>query len=304
MPTWCSCSAVHEPRSFHPKSAGRQMMLEFCSPLAERRLEHGIVDADVFALRVKAGKGGGELARAECSRDLLQHCGGFGQMLAQRVGQGARTPEKHSAIPEIVPCVHELGGASRIGLFREATHPQRIALKWRACLDVAVACLRARGTDPQHYDILSRSRRSRFHSSSTSRYRFSSPITWSEGNSPSTASGSLFISMNAARPMAGAVLRPTGSARTCCFLSRGTWRRISRSQMFVGDDPETARAEPAAADAKPSAESWFVFRRAPAIVWRDGCRLSGQKRVPRPPARITGWKLVLAISEAIEDFRF
>src|SRR5712692_5370994 len=35
-------------------------------------------------------------------------------------------------------------------------------------------------------------------------------------------------------------------------------------------------------------------------------RLSGQKRVPRPPARITGWKrgLVIELSNAISDLRF
>jgi hypothetical protein len=35
------------------------------------------------------------------------------------------------------------------------------------------------------------------------------------------------------------------------------------------------------------------------------CRLNGQKRVPRPPARITGWKFVLdtAYEFAISDSR-
>ena len=50
---------------------------------------------------------------------------------------------------------------------------------------------------------------------------------------PITASGSSRSSRNAARPMAGAVLRPTGSARTCAFGSLGSWCMIARRRSSL-----------------------------------------------------------------------
>ena len=47
--------------------------------------------------------------------------------------------------------------------------------------------------------------------------------------------------MNAARPMAGAVLRAAGSARICFWAEPRKLARDLAPQMFVGDDPESRR---------------------------------------------------------------
>ena len=52
-------------------------------------------------------------------------------------------------------------------------------------------------------------------------------ITWSDGNTPITASGSIDCRMCAARPMAGAVLRCCGSAMICLAGTSGSCRTIS-----------------------------------------------------------------------------
>ena len=41
-----------------------------------------------------------------------------------------RTPQKHSAVPEIIACGHELGCSLGVGLFGEAAYSQRFALKY------------------------------------------------------------------------------------------------------------------------------------------------------------------------------
>lgn len=123
-----------------------------------------------------------------------------------------------------------------------------------------------------------------------SRNRFSSAMTWSEGNIPITASGSSRNSKNAASPMAGAVLRPTGSASTCGRESRGSCFRIAgrRSSLvmtqnfFTGASGSRRATVCCSIVCLPSSASSCLAR---------FFRLNGQKRVPRPPARITGWKL-------------
>ncbi len=51
---------------------------------------------------------------------------------------------------------------------------------------------------------------------------------------PRTASGSFRSNRNAARPIAGAVFRPTGSATICRLSSLGSWRAMAeRRSSFV-----------------------------------------------------------------------
>ena len=59
------------------------------------------------------------------------------------------------------------------------------------------------------------------------RKRGSSAMTWSEGKTPSTASGFSRSMRNAARPQAGAVLRATGSWTICSAGTPGNWSAIS-----------------------------------------------------------------------------
>ena len=56
-----------------------------------------------------------------------------------------------------------------------------------------------------------------------------------------TASGDVRSRMKAARPIAGAVLRPAGSARICFFSSRGNWRNDLLTQIVVSNHPKKFR---------------------------------------------------------------
>ena len=119
------------------------------------------------------------------------------------------------------------------------------------------------------------------------RKRFSSAMTWSEGNMPITAVGSRRARRNAARPIAGAVFRPTGSATICFLSSLLSCRTIAsrRSSLVM-----TQKCFVLASGRSRSTVSWIMLF---LLLSGSSClamrlRLSGQKRVPRPPARITG----------------
>ena len=154
----------------------------------------------------------------------------LGQMLAQRVGQRSCAPKKHAAVPEIVSRSHESGCAFGVGFLGKSAHPEcSPALPARRFRCSHIRFRREWGEFPAPR-YFRQQRRSRCLVSKTRRKRYSSPMTLSEGNIPITACGSLRSRMKAAKPMAGAVFRPTGSATICCLLSRGIWRAISRCE--------------------------------------------------------------------------
>src|SRR5712691_3850508 len=120
-------------------------------------------------------------------------------------------------------------------------------------------------------------------------------IIWSAGKTPMTASGSIDCRICAARPMAGAVLRAAGSAKICFLGTSGSWstispRRWSLVRIQIRSGGSTGRSR--------STVCW-IRERSPKK--RSTClarfrRLRGQKRVPRPPARIKPcrWGILLA----------
>jgi hypothetical protein len=119
------------------------------------------------------------------------------------------------------------------------------------------------------------------------RKRAPSAATWSAGNIPITAAGSERRSRNAARPMAGAVLRPAGSAITCRAGSRRACRRISgRSSGLVMIQKLRAGASGARRATVCCSMVWRPSSASSCLARRR--RDTGQKRVPFPPARITG----------------
>src|SRR5580704_4535316 len=79
----------------------------FRLPLSRTRFENGIINADVFTLRIQSAQNRSKFASAESRGDLLQHGSGFGEMLAQSVGQRAGAPQEHSTVPEIIACRSE-----------------------------------------------------------------------------------------------------------------------------------------------------------------------------------------------------
>ena len=75
-------------------------------------------------------------------------------MLGQRVGQGPRAPQKHSAVPIEVSSSEKFLSALEIGFFREPAHMARITASQRSSFDVAVSSLGASGLDSQHHNVL------------------------------------------------------------------------------------------------------------------------------------------------------
>src|SRR5579862_8487536 len=70
--------------------------------LRRARLQHAVIHADVFTLGIDPAESARELARAIGLGNFLQQLRGFPQMLAQRIRQRLRAPQKHPAIPEII----------------------------------------------------------------------------------------------------------------------------------------------------------------------------------------------------------
>src|SRR6266849_9842173 len=70
--------------------------------LGGTRLQYSVVNADVLALGVKLCVRAFKIFRAPGGGDPLQVGCGLRKMLAQSVGQGARAPDKDSAVPVIV----------------------------------------------------------------------------------------------------------------------------------------------------------------------------------------------------------
>src|SRR5208337_2217986 len=76
--------------------------------LRRPRFEHGVVDADVFALGIELGECLVKAASSIAGGNLRQKRRRSRQMLAERVSQRPRTPNKHPAVPEEVARLDEL----------------------------------------------------------------------------------------------------------------------------------------------------------------------------------------------------
>src|SRR5260370_11094631 len=144
-----------------PSKVGRQTedsRLDFS--LGGARLQHRVVDADVFTLRVEPSKGFCELACAIGLGNLFEEPSRLRKMLAQRVRERVGAPEKHAAVPEVIARVEKLHGSGEIRLFGKAAHPQGAPLIGGASfgnfsLDITVAGFRASWADAEHNDVFS-----------------------------------------------------------------------------------------------------------------------------------------------------
>src|ERR1700676_5423304 len=74
-------------------------------------------------------------------------------MFSQGFDESPRTPQKHSAVPEVAAGRNELSRSFRVRLLREATYIQCIALKQSSRLDVTVAGFRAVRPYAEHHDM-------------------------------------------------------------------------------------------------------------------------------------------------------
>src|SRR6266404_6104394 len=130
--------------------------------LGGARLQQSIVDANVFALRIKLPKTLRELARAMSGGNFFQEHRGAGKVLAQRVRERVGAPEKHSAVPEVVARVKKLPGQAEIRLFSEAADAEGqsagvigrtgLARSSIGCagLNIAVASFGTSGANAEH----------------------------------------------------------------------------------------------------------------------------------------------------------
>src|ERR1019366_1411088 len=102
------------------------------------RFEHGIVDTDVLALGIKFCEGLVEAASSVAPRNLLQQRRCVRQMFPQRVGEGARTPNEHPAVPKEISSLDELLRDLGQRLLGKAPHLEYAFLRLIANFDIAV----------------------------------------------------------------------------------------------------------------------------------------------------------------------
>ena len=121
--------------------------------------------------------------------------------------------------------------------------------------------------------------------------RGSSEITWSDGNTPSTAAGFSRSIRNAASPHAGAVFRATGSSIIWC---RGTPVSCSAISCARYSLVITHVFSAAASGFSRSTVCWIIERSpsSASTCLARARRDRGQNRVPLPPASITGRKSI------------
>src|ERR1017187_10989582 len=74
-------------------------------------------------------------------------------MFTHRIGEGARTPNEHSAVPEEISSLDELLRDFGQRLLGEAPYLEYAFLRLIANFDIAVAGFRARGRNTDHHDV-------------------------------------------------------------------------------------------------------------------------------------------------------
>ena len=123
--------------------------------LGRARLEHSVVDGDVFAFGIEGAKDLFELGSSVGGGDFFEQRSGLRQMLAHGIRQRARRPEKHAGVPEVIARGNELLGPVQVGLLGKAAYVQRsLVAGIVAGLNVAVAGFRTGGLDAQHHHVV------------------------------------------------------------------------------------------------------------------------------------------------------
>src|SRR5579864_3689829 len=207
-------------------------------------------------------------------------------MFPQSLAQCARAPHKHAAVPEIIAGGEKFLGALLVRLFGEAGDAKKLGVEFVAGFNVAVAGLGPRGLDAHDHDVVF-FRRQFDGALQDLPELFLVADDVIGGNIPITARESSLSRRNAARPIAGAVLRGSGSTTTCPAGRPGSCRQISsptNSLVMIQNDSRVLNG------ISRSTVVWimvWVPSRASTCL-ASLRRLRGQKRVPLPPARITG----------------
>src|SRR5215831_20334200 len=74
-------------------------------------------------------------------------------MFTQGLSQSGRAPDKHAAVPVIVPRGDELFRALLVGLLRETRDPEKLRIELVAGFNVTVAGLSASGLNAHDHDV-------------------------------------------------------------------------------------------------------------------------------------------------------
>src|SRR5207253_4055439 len=77
------------------------------------RLHYRVVNTDGLAFGIQLAKGALESCCAERRSDLFQPRCGIRKMFFDGISQCPRPPQKHPAVPEVIPCFEEFGSAAR-----------------------------------------------------------------------------------------------------------------------------------------------------------------------------------------------
>src|SRR5258707_6739202 len=129
------------------------------------RLKHGVIDADVLALRIDLGEDAIELRLRGSARlsDPLQQRRHRRTMLANRVRQRSRAPQEDSRVPCIITGRNKLLRQLGVRLLGKPLHPPHRntlrRLNLRAQLNVTVTSLRSRRRNAKHNNLVSARRK-------------------------------------------------------------------------------------------------------------------------------------------------
>ena len=118
-------------------------------------LHHAVIDRDVFAEREGFGELRVEIGMAEGGQARKQGRG-FRQVMAQRVEDSGRFPEKHAGIPVEIPGGDKFLGLGKFWLFAELGDGgggEFAAFRAGGKFDVAVAGFGPAGFDSQNGDL-------------------------------------------------------------------------------------------------------------------------------------------------------
>src|SRR5258705_9552896 len=152
----CRPTAKIVPLEIARKTIDLRPLLAF----GRTRLEHGVVDADVLALRINLREDEIKLRLRSPVRfsNPLQQRSHRRTMLANSIRQRSRAPQEDSCVPRIVAGRDKLLRQRGIGLLGKPLHPPHCntlrSLSLRAQLDVTITSLSSRRRNAKHNDLL------------------------------------------------------------------------------------------------------------------------------------------------------
>src|SRR5260370_35400932 len=107
-------------------------------------LKNLVIDADVFAFRIQLCECRLEVLCAPGCGDLFQIGRALREMFAKSTAQCGRAPNKHTAVPVVIPGGDKLFSSLLVRLLGEARAAEELGIKLVSGFDGTVASLRDR----------------------------------------------------------------------------------------------------------------------------------------------------------------